>query len=325
MCTSIAFKNSDFYFGRNMDLDYNFGQQVVITPRNYIIRFRETNNMLTHFSLIGMATILNDYPLYAEAANEKGLCMSSLNFPDNAYYSKELNPKKINIAPYEIIPWVLGQCQNIEDVKKLLENTSLVDIPFDDDVSVTTLHWHIADKNNSITLECTKSGMHVYDNPVHVLTNNPPFDFHMTNLALYLNLETHIPKNCFSQDVNIKPFCKGIGSIGLPGDFSSTSRFVKAAYLMLNSHCKPNENSNISQFFHLLGSVEVVNGSILLDNGREYMTTYTCCINADKGIYYYKTYDNNQITAINMYHEDINGQNLISFPLVERQQILWIN
>ncbi len=325
MCTSMALKTEDFYFGRNMDLEYDFSERVVITPRNYIINFKKVNAMKTHFSMIGMATIVDNYPLYAEAANEKGLCISGLNFPDNAYYTKDLDYNKANITPYELILWILGQCENIYQVKELLKQTNLVDIPFNDNLPVTKLHWHIADKNTSITLECTKDGMKIYDNSANVLTNNPPFDFHMSNLAQYFNLETNIPKNCFSSDLGLKPFCKGIGSIGLPGDFSSPSRFVKTSFLMLNSKFIPNKDSSLSQFFHILDSVGVVNGSITLDSGEDYYTIYSTCINASKGIFYYKTYTNSQITAVNMYHEDINRNNLISYPLVKEQQIAWSN
>lgn len=325
MCTSIAFKTKDFYFGRNMDLEYNFGEKIVITPRNYLIRFKKTTNIHSHYAIIGTASIINNYPLYAEATNEKGLCIAGLNFPDNAQYNKQIDPKKYNISPFELILWILSQCENIYQAKTLLEKTNITDIPFSKDIPTSTLHWHIADINHSITVENTSTGMHIYNNPANVLTNNPPFNFHLTNLAQYLNLESSTPNNCFSEDIGIKTFCNGLGSVGLPGDYSSTSRFIKTAYLLLNSNCQNDENSSISQFFHILNSVEVVNGSINLKNNKDYFTRYTCCINANKGIFYYKSYENNQISAINMYNENIDDFNLISFPIIQKQQILWVN
>ena len=325
MCVSMSLKTEDFYFGRNMDIGCGFGEHIVITPRNYPISFRQAGNMDHHFAIMGMATVIENYPLYADGVNEKGLCMAGLNFPENAYYSKIQDSQKKNISPFEIILWVLGQCETVEQAKQLLEETCLVDIPFNASTPVASLHWHIADKKQSIVLECTKSGMHCYENPVHVLTNNPTFDFHMTNLAQYLNIRTDTPKNIFSEKIGITEFAKGMGSIGLPGDFSSTSRFVKLAYLRLNSACQKDENSSISQFFHLLDSVAVVNGSIQLDDGQEYTTTYSCCINADKGIYYYKTYFNHQLTAIHMNHENLDQKELIRISLIQQQQILQAN
>ena len=83
MCTSIAMKTNDFYFGRTMDLEYNFNECVVFTPRNYPVPFRKMGMMKRHYALLGMATVMDGFPLYAEAANEKGLCIAGLNFPDN--------------------------------------------------------------------------------------------------------------------------------------------------------------------------------------------------------------------------------------------------
>ena len=325
MCMSMSLKTKDFYFGRNMDLDYKFGERVVITPRNYKFKFKKEESMDSHFAIIGMASIVDNYPLYAEGVNEKGLGMAGLNFPDNAFYTEKVDEEKANITPFEIIPWVLGKCENVDQTIELLNKTNIVAVPFSENLPLATLHWHIADREKSIVLECTKTGMHIYENPVHVLTNNPTFDFHMTNLSQYLNLNTSNPQNCFSEEVGINSFGKGAGSIGLPGDFSPASRFVKIAYLRLNSVCKDDEVSSVSQFFHLLDSVAVVNGSIMLDSGLEYMTTYSCCINATKGIYYYKTYNNNQITAIDMNKEDLNSSELIEYSLFNSQQFLYAN
>ncbi|MGN1481177.1 choloylglycine hydrolase [Porcipelethomonas sp.] len=325
MCTSIAMKTRDFYFGRNMDLDYGFGEHVVITPRNYPFEFRKAGMLKHHYAMIGMASVADNYPLYAEAVNEKGLCMAGLNFPENAYYPHEENCSKQNVSPFELIPWLLGKCACVEEVRKLLAITHVIAIPFSEKLPLATLHWHIADKNESIVLEVTKSGMHIYDNPVHVMTNDPTFDFHMTNLSQYLNLNVELQENCFYKSAGVKPFGKGLGSFGLPGDFSSASRFVKSAYLLLNSNCKDDEDSSVSQFFHLLDSVAVVNGSIITSPDKCYLTTYSCCANADKGIYYYKTYDNNQLTAVNMNHENLDSDCLKEFAMVKSQQVSWEN
>lgn len=325
MCTSIAMKREHFYFGRNMDIEYEFGERIVITPRNYPFTFRKAGELKSHYAMIGMATVVAGYPLYAEAANEKGLCISGLNFPENAYYSTALDNSKANVSPFELIPWLLGQCADLAEAKKLLETTCLVAIPFSDQLPLAPLHWHIADQSGSIVLEATADGMRVYENPIGVLTNNPPFHFHMQNLCQYMNLTPKQPDNCFHTMTGLKPFSMGQGSVGLPGDFSSPSRFVKASYLLLNSSCKKDDANSVAQFFHLLSSVSMVRGAVLMPNGKYEVTTYSCCIDADQGIYYYTTYANHQITAVNMHKANLKCADLIEFPIRREEQVFWEN
>lgn len=325
MCTSIAMTTGSFYFGRNMDLQYEFDQEIVIAPRSYPFSFRMEGEMPEHYAMIGMATVQNGYPLYAEASNEKGLCIAGLNFPDNAYYSPKPDPDKANISPFELIPWILGRCTTVPEARQLLENTHLVAIPFDRNTPLATLHWHIADKNSSIVLESTRDGLQIYDDPVGIMTNNPPFSFHLQNLCQYMNLTPSDPCNCFSNQLGLKPFGFGLGSIGLPGDFSPASRFVKCAYLLLNSRCDPDEDNSVAQFFHLLESVSMVRGGVRLSDGRYELTLYSCCINAEKSIYYYTTYTNHQITAIDLFRENLNADALVCYPFRRQQRLAWEN
>ena len=265
MCTSIAMKTNDFYFGRTMDLEYSFNECVVFTPRNYPVSFRKAGMMKHHYALLGMASIAEGFPLYAEAVNEKGLCIAGLNFPDNAYYPPEEKKECSNISPFELILWLLGQCATADEVKKLLSTTHLVHIPFSEEIPLSPLHWHIADSETSLVLEMTRNGMEIFDDPMRVLTNNPGFPFQMTNACQYMNLTSGTPSNCFSTDVSLKPFGLGLGSFGLPGDFSPSSRFVKASYLCLNSVCENDESNSFAQFFHLLDAVSMVRGSVLTE------------------------------------------------------------
>jgi choloylglycine hydrolase len=325
MCTSLAMKTNSFYFGRNMDIERHFGEHVVIAPRNYVFSFRRAGILKQHYAMIGMANVTDQYPLYAEAVNEKGLCIAGLHFPDAVYDAPEESSQRYNLSPFELIPWLLGNCASLAEAKQLLSETHLVAIPFCAQMPLTPLHWHIADKTGSLVLEVMKDGMHLHENPVHVLTNSPPFPFHMTNLSLYLNLTVKRPENCFYHAAAVEPFGKGLGSFGLPGDFSPTSRFVKAAYLLLNSKCNPDEAGSVSQFFHLLDAVAVVSGSIVPPQVDSYTTTYSCCVNVAQGIYYYKTYTNNQISAVNLHHVNLDTGRLREYPLVQNPQVAWQN
>lgn len=324
MCTCINLKTKDFYFGRNLDLEYRFGEKVVITPRNYEFKLKKEENFKTKYSMIGMATVIDNYPLYAEACNEKGLSIAGLNFPNNAYYENE-KKQKINITPFELIPWVLGNFKNVDELKKVIENINLTNISFAENIPLTHLHWMISDEKDCIVLEQMKEGLKIYNNPIGVLTNNPPFSYHLTNINNYLNLTAEVPKNRFSSKISLESYGKAMGSIGLPGDNSPTSRFVRAAFNKLNSVSDIDEEGSISQFFHILDSVAMVKGSNVTQDKEYDITTYTCCINTTKGIFYYKTYNNNQITAIKMDEENMNSDKLSIYNLVENQQIKYIN
>lgn len=325
MCTSITFSTKDHYFGRNLDLDISYNELVTITPRNFPFTFRKVADIPQHFALIGMATVRNNYPLYYDATNEKGLSMCGLNFPNNAHYFPE-SVDKDNITPFEFIPWILGKCQSVKEAKSLLVDINLVKINFSDEFPLSPLHWIISDQNESIVVESVAEGLKIYDNPVGVLTNNPTFDYQLFNLNNYRHLSPAVLDNTFSKDIELDIYSRGMGGIGLPGDLSSVSRFVKAAFTKLNSvPSSDSELDSVSQFFHILKSVEQQKGLCSVDEGKFEYTIYSSCCNMDKGIYYYTTYDNSQITAIDMHKEDLDNSRLVTFPLIKNQQIHHIN
>lgn len=324
MCTCIAMKTRDAYFGRSMDIEYRFGEKVVVTPRGYGFDLRNGQRLEAWYAMIGMATVMGEYPLYAEAVNEKGLCIAGLNFPHNARYFQP-KPDSLNLTPYEFIPWVLGNFSGIRELRRELGNVNLVDIPFSDSVPVASLHWMISDGTDSLVVEQTESGFHVYDNPAGVLTNNPEFPFHQTNLSNYMNLTCQPPQNRFSSRLALNAYGSGMGAIGLPGDSSPGSRFVRACFCKMNSICEGDDASSIAQFFHILDAVSIVRGEVLLQDNKCSATTYTCCANATQGIYYYRSYANSQLTGVRLTEENKNRKSLSIFPMEERQQIRFLN
>jgi len=313
MCTAISVTANNFYFGRNLDNEFNYGEAVTVTPRNYIFRFTGGKILENHYAMIGMACAVDGYPLYFDAVNEKGLGMAGLSFPDNAHYENTL-PQKENIASFELIPYILCTCADVAEAKRILENANITDIPFRSDMPPTPLHWMISDRNSSVTVEQTKSGLKVYDNPCGVLTNNPTFDIQLFNITNYLSLSPHDPNNSFSDTLSLSPYCKGMGAMGLPGDLSSMSRFVKAAFTKLNSVYGETEKEAVVQFFHVLYSVYQQKGCVITPHGYE-ITSYSCCCNGDKGIYYYTTYRNHCINAVDMYLENLDSDAVISYTL----------
>lgn len=314
MCTAITYRSQEHYFGRNLDLEYHYQESVTITPRNYPFRFRKAGRIDSHHAMIGVAYVMDNYPLYYDAANELGLSMAGLHFPGSAVYRPEA-VRRDPIAPFELIPWILGQCATVSEARKRLKWLDLVDIPFSETLPTAPLHWIVADRDEAIVVEAVRDGLRVYDNPAGVLTNNPPFDYQMTNLCNYMGLSSGAPENRFSEQLALKPFSRGMGALGLPGDFSSVSRFVKAAFLRANAVPGSTEEENVNQFFHLLNAVAMPRGCIRLDEDKYERTVYSSCCNTDRGIYYYTTYENSTVTAVNLYAEELDGDDLISFLL----------
>ena len=324
MCTAVTYHSGDHYFGRNLDLDHSYSETVVVTPRNYPFAFRKMPTVAQHYAMIGMAFVVGDYPLYYDATNEKGLSMAGLNFPGNADYKEEA-PGCDNITPFEFIPWLLGQCADLRDARLLLSRINLVNIPFSEQLSLSPLHWMISDPTGSIVVESLKEELKIYENPIGVMTNNPPFDYQLFHLNNFMQLSKESPRNSFADELDLQPYCLGMGAMGLPGDLSSASRFVKAAFTKLNSVSGATESESVSQFFHILGSVSQQRGCVHLGGGRYEITIYSSCCNMDKGIYYYTTYENSQISAVDMHRENLDGSKLVSYPLRTGQSFCFQN
>ena len=319
MCTAVSFLPGDHYFGRNLDLEYCYRETVTVTPRQFPFAFRHLHELKEHYALIGMATIADSYPLYYDATNEMGLSMAGLNFPGNAFY-QPVSEHRDSIAPFELIPWVLGQCANVHQALALLENSVIAATAFSDSFPLSDLHWILSDRERSVTLEPLQTGLSIQENPVGVLTNNPPFDYHLHNLQNYMTLTNEVPENRLAPRLKLTPYSRGMGAMGLPGDLSSASRFVRAVFTKEHSVRPQTESAAVSQFFHILGSVVQQDGCVRVGDGFE-RTVYSSCCNTDKCIYYYTTYENSQISAVHLFHEDLDSAGLVDYPLLRGQQI----
>ena len=144
MCTAATYKTKDFYFGRTLDYEFSYGEEIVVTPRNFVFPWRKLVNPESYYAIIGMAYVVKDYPLYYDAVNEKGLCMAGLNFVGNADYKEEKQDKD-NVTPFEFIPWILTQCASVREARALLGKINLINIPFSKELPLAQLHWILAD------------------------------------------------------------------------------------------------------------------------------------------------------------------------------------
>lgn len=324
MCTAITYQTKDFYFGRTLDYEHSFSEEVTITPRKFPLVFRHQDTHNDHYAIIGMACVGRDYPLYFDAVNERGLAMAGLNFVGNAHYHQPVAGMD-NVASFEFIPWILSQCASVAEARKMLGKVNITDTAFLDKVPPSQLHWMIADREEAVTVESMADGLHNYENPVGVLTNNPSFDDQMFRLNDYMHLSPRSPENHFSENLDLHHYSRGMGALGLPGDLSSQSRFVRAAFTKMNSVSGDSEGESVSQFFHVLDTVTQTRGCCEVAEGEYEMTIYTSCCNANKGVYYYTTYDNRQISAVDMHRENLDGSTLIRYPLTHGEQIYMQN
>ena len=325
MCTAATYKTKDFYFGRTLDYEFSYGDEITITPRNYPFHFRHSDKAPdSHNAIIGMAHVAGDYPLYYDAINEKGLGMAGLNFVGNAVYAEPVSDKE-NVAQFEFIPWILSQCADTAEARAFIQRLNLLDTPFHAQMPAAQLHWIIADKNQTITVESMADGIHDYEHPAGVLPNNPPFPEQMFRLNDYMHLSPKQPQNHFSTELPLRSYSRGMGALGLPGDLSSQSRCVRAAFVRANSVSGNSETESVSQFFHILGAVDQQRGCCEVAKGKYEITLYTSCCNTTKGIYYYTTYENHQINAVDMHRENLDTTVLIRYPVLAKQNICFQN
>lgn len=324
MCTAATYRTKDFYIGRTLDYEFSYGDEITVTPRHYPFPFRHMGLRASHYAMVGMAHVAGGYPLYYDAINEKGVGMAGLNFVGNAVYPS-IKSDRENVAQFEFIPWVLSQCASMKEVRELLGRMNLTGTPFSEQLPAAGLHWIIADKDDCITVESMADGLHIHDNPVGILTNNPPFETQMFRLNDYMSLSPKQPQNTFAPELSLGTYSRGMGAMGLPGDLSSASRFVRAAFVKANSVSGDSEAESVSQFFHILGAVDQPRGCCDVGEGKYEITLYTSCCNATKGIYYYTTYENHQITAVDMHRADLDGENLTRYEVIQGEQIRWEN
>ena len=314
MCTAIVYQTRDRYAGRTLDLTASYGESVVVTPRNFPLPFRHLPALRTHRALLGVALVSRGYPLYYDAVNDAGLYMAGLRFPGQAVY-RPPEPGADNAASFELIPWVLGRCATAAEARDLLARLRVTDTAFSPALPPAPLHWLLSGRDGTLVLEPGPEGLRVHEDPVGVLANIPPFPSQLDHLAGFRHLTREVPEDRFAPGLALELQSLGLGARGLPGDFSSASRFVRAAFVAGNAVSGPGEAESVSQLFHLLDAVAVPRGCVRGTDGAFEHTLYTACCNADRGRYYYTTYDCREVTRVDLVQGRPDGTQLAVFPL----------
>ena len=300
MCTAISSKGARHLFGRTLDLEFSYGESVTVTPRDFSFKYIYESTPPRRLAMIGTAHLSDGVPLYYDAVNEAGIAAAALRFPELAVYHG-FTQGKHNVASFELIPWLLGQCGSLKDARSLLERTNVTPHSFSESLTATPLHWLISDKSASIAVEPTENGLVIYDAPFGVLTNAPEFPVHSENAERYLSEKR------------------------LPGEFCSQARFVRAAYANLHTQKGQTEAEQISGFFHVLDSVSQPKGCSLSSDGKPVCTVYASCADTQSGDYYFTTYGCRRIRRVSLTDAAKQSSSLSVFPMDAQEDILNLN
>ena len=310
MCTSVTWESEGSHFvGRNLDFEVSYGQKPVATPRNYAFNFRNGLSLERHLAIIGMAAVAEGYPLYFDATNEKGLSAEGLMFKTAGYSSQR---GQNCFASFELIPYLLGTCENVAEAKKRLKEIKVTNEAFSPSMPSSPLHWMVCDQKECMTVEVEEGEVKVYDNPVGVLTNCPDFGKQLFNLNNYPSLSPCDPKDSFAPSYPLSPYSRAMGTRGLPGGLDSESRFVRAAFSKLNACKEKDKKKAVSQFFHILRSVYQIKGLDKVEEGFEY-TIYTSCVDMDECVYRFMTYENFEVKEAALFSCDLDSASLAEF------------
>ncbi|EJR74717.1 hypothetical protein IK7_05505 [Bacillus cereus VD156] len=328
MCTSLTLqtKNGQHLFARTMDFTLDFNQEVIIVPRSYRWNNITGETIETKQAVIGMGINYQERVILADGVNEAGMTCATLYFPGFATYNESIDDNKTNLAPFDFVAWSLTQFNSIKELRKSVDSISFLDVPLPILGLTPPLHWIIADKwGECIVLEPTTEGLKVYDNPLGVMTNSPEFNWHLQNLRQYIGLRSQPYEPTQWGDLSLSAFGQGSGSMGIPGDFTPPSRFVRAAYSKQNIHGIDNEEEGVSAIFHILSNCELPKGGVITEEGTLDNTIYTSAMCMESGIYYYHTYDCRQIIAIHLFHENLDTDEIKTYPFQRKQKIYYQN
>jgi choloylglycine hydrolase len=261
-----------------------------------------------------------------DGINEKGLAGGLFYFPDYASYQK-IDPTQAasSIASAELLTWILTTCATVKEVKHMLPQIKVSTGFLKQQKSIEPIHAIIHDpQGNSLVIEYTAGHLNIYDNPLGVITNSPAFDWHVTNLRNYTNLSpVNVPKKKLN-DLVLRPFGQGSGWLGLPGDFTPPSRFVRAVAFS-QSVLKPlNAYEGVLTAFRLLNLFDIPKGVIQdYRPGKIYydQTQWTSAVDLHNKRYYFHTSNNRQIHMVDLLKLANSALSVLSIDLHNTQKI----
>lgn len=317
MCTAMVMNTleGDSYFGRTMDFSYPLEPELYYVPKGY-----EWNNVLnTHrircqYSFMGIGQDISPIA-FADGVNEMGFGAAVLYFPGYAGYDTPdlQDPSVPSIAAIELTGFLLGLSASVEQAASILRTIRIVGVEDPVTSSIAPLHWLIADQSGAcMVVEKTAEGLNLMDNPIGVLSNSPDFQWHMTNLRNYMNVMPYQYQEIQWDSVKLTPFGQGAGAMGLPGDFTPPSRFVRTAYAKSHAAAPSGREDAVVTCLHIMEGVSIPRGNVVTMRGTDDYTQYTAFSSLSTGEYYFKTYNNSGITAVKMPDSHNGAQEIVS-------------
>lgn len=306
MCTAVWDKVNGL-FGRTLDLEYTYDEQVVVS---------RGERWGGPYAMVGIATVAEGYPLYYDGINEKGLAMAGLHFPRSCVYPPPREGAE-NVGSYALIPTLLARCATVAEAVDRMGRLHLCDTPFSNTYPPTPLHWMMADREKTAVIEATAEGVRIMDNPAGVMTNEPPLPHQLTHLSHYAHLTPLQPAGRWQS-----PVSRGGGCVGMPGDYTSPARFVRAAFGAAHATAESPEE-RVGGYFRRMAAVEVPRGWVQAEDGRWVVSHYTSCMDLEGGVYHYRTYGCHRITAVRLRIPD--GEDRVCYPLRRQEDVRWEN
>ena len=297
MCTAIFDRKYGAFFGRTLDLECSHGERVMRVSRGEGLDFIHHGRLACRHSILGMAYDTMAQPLFYDGVNDAGLCAAALNFPKFAKYCDE-GCGRVTLASFEVISYLLAQCADVSEVKSALDGAAVTREDFSPELRSTPLHWMFADSHSAIVVEAVGGGLTIYDNPFGVMTNSPPFPYHAARLCEFSYLSPEPQENRLLPNQALLPYSRGLGAYGLPGDYSSSSRFVRAVFAREHTLLYPCGGDTCAaerRMFDILCTVSLPYGIARTDSGEAIYTVYTSCIDMARGVYSCFTYQNREI------------------------------
>lgn len=333
MCTGMSLVSSEGvpFLGRTQDFNILINHYGAIQfPRNCKME-QSIREFRIKYSILGLSFQHQGAPFYSipDGVNEHGLSGSTQRLTDYCIYSTVEEIESVDKFPLksgQFLLWVLGNCQDTFEVEEKIKSVSIADLTIDDKVPGEPRHFLFIDKTGrTIVVEPDqKFQFSVYENPIKVMTNSPDFKWHLTNMSNYMSLSNVDPSSKEMNGFQIKATSKGLGMSALPGDYSSASRFIRAAY-MVNTSEQLDEQQTLSQMFHLLETVSIPKGSIRLpnedDNHQLLFTHYSICYNLKELEMNVKFYNNQRIQRVSLSETLAKGNDIKMYKLLQEEDI----
>lgn len=307
MCTGVFTKTKDgtYLLSRTMDFVFPLEPSPLFIPRGFEWQAAvKKASFNTQFGFVGAGRLLGDTYFVADGVNEKELSVAELYLPGEVYYAEHPINNKVNVAPHELILWLLGTCATIEEVEGKLADLHIVSAMIPELNIVTPLHWILTDlTGRCVVIEPTEEDLSIKENKIGVMTNTPCLEWHIENLRNYLHVRPKQYEPVRFGEYIANPFSQGTGTTGLPGGFTPPERFVRAAFFKEHIEEAENEEQGVYNHYHILSTVRIPKGIVVTAADTVDYSQYVGTMCNNSKTYYYSAYDQHDIVKVTLTEE----------------------